>query len=76
MTTMVKRSFPIYVLTYLQVLRARRLLTSVLLAMAPKVWMHKPDIPGLLVVSILEKHSLSTGASREAPVDKCAPRHV
>ena len=44
-----------------QVLRARHLLTSVLLAMAPKVWMHKPDIPGLLVVRIVEKHSLSTG---------------
>ena len=44
-----------------QVPRARHLLTSVLLAMAPKVWMHKPDIPGLLVVRIVEKHSLSTG---------------
>ena len=57
-----------------QVLRARHLLTSVLLAMAPKVWMHKPDIPGLLVVRIVEKHLLSTDASREAPVDKCARR--
>ena len=49
--------------------------TIELLAMAPKVWMHKPAIPGLLVVRIVEKHPLSTGASREAPVDKCAPRH-
>ena len=57
-----------------QVPRARHVLTSVLLAMEPKIWMHKPDIPGLLVVRIVEKHSLSTGASREAPVDKCAPR--
>ena len=37
-----------------------------LLAMAPKVWMRKPDIPGLLVVRIVEKHPLSTAASREA----------
>ena len=43
--------------------------------MTPKVWMHKPDIPGLRVVRIDEKHSLSTGAPREAPVHKCAPRH-
>ena len=42
-----------------QVLRARHLLTSVLLAMAPKVWMHKPVIPGLLVFRIVEIHSLS-----------------
>ena len=41
-------------------------MTSVLLAMAPKVWMHKPGIPGLLVVRIVEKHRLSTSASREA----------
>ena len=34
--------------------------------MAPKVWMHKPGIPGLLVVRIVEKHRLSTSASREA----------
>merc|ERR1739848_577634 len=54
--------------------------------MAPKVWMHKPDIPGLFVVRAflfqdlpssptclhLPRHSLSTGASREAPVDKRA----
>ena len=38
--------------------------------------MHKPDIPGLLVVRIVEKHSLSTGASREAPVDRSARRLV
>ena len=25
--------------------------------------------PGLLVVRVVDKHSLSTGASREAPVD-------
>ena len=50
----------------LQVPRAKHLLTSVLLAMAPKVWMHKPAIPGLLVVRIVEKHPLSTAASREA----------
>ena len=34
----------------------------------------RPDIPGLRVVRIVEKHSLSTGASREAPVDKHARR--
>ena len=28
--------------------------------------MHKPGIPGLLVVRIVEKHRLSTSASREA----------
>ena len=28
--------------------------------------MHKPGIPGLLVVRIVEKHPLSTAASREA----------
>ena len=49
-------------------------MTSVLLAMALEVWMHKPDVPGLLVVRIIEKHLLSTDASREAPVDKCARR--
>ena len=38
--------------------------------------MHKPHIPGLLVVRIVEKQPLSTGASREAPVDKCARRLV
>ena len=43
--------------------------------MAPKVTMHEPEMPGVLFVRILEKLSLSTGASREAPVDKCAPRH-
>ena len=37
--------------------------------------MHEPDMPGVLFVRIVEKLSLSTGASREAPVDKCAPRH-
>ena len=58
-----------------QVPRARHLWTSVLLAMAPKVWMHEPDIPGFRVVRIGEKQSLSTDAAREAPVDKRAPRH-
>ena len=57
-----------------QVPRARHLLTSVLLAMAPKVWMHKPGIPGLLVIWIVQNKSLSTGASREASVDKGARR--
>ena len=52
-----------------QVPRARHLWTSVLLAIAPKVWMHKTDIPGLRVVRIGETQSLSTGALREAPVD-------
>ena len=46
-------------------------MTSVLLAMAPKVWMHKPDIPGLLVVRIVEKHSLST--SQIGPRQKKIP---
>ena len=51
-----------------QVLRARHLLTSVLLAMAPKVWMHKPGIPGLLVVRIVEKLSqLSKPAFQDFP---------
>ena len=57
-----------------QVPRARHRLTSVLLAMAPKVWMHKPGIPGFPVVRIVEQFSLSTGASREASVDKRARR--
>ena len=35
-------------------------------------WVHKPDIPRLLVARIVEKHALSAGTSREAPVDKCA----
>ena len=56
--------------------RARHLLTRVLLAMAPKVRMHEPDMPGVLFVRIVEKLSLSTGASREAPVDKWARRHT
>ena len=30
----------------------------------------------MLIARIVEKHSLSTGASREAPVDKCARRHL
>ena len=55
---------------------ARHLLTRVLLAMAPKVRMHEPDMPGVLFVRIVEKLSLSTGASREAPVDKWARRHT
>ena len=38
--------------------------------------MPKPDIPGLLVAKIAEKHAFSPGASREAPVDKCARRLV
>jgi hypothetical protein len=32
-------------------------------------------IPGFLVVRTVEEHPLSTGASREAPVDNCARRH-
>ena len=32
-------------------------------------------IPEFLVVGAVEKHPLSTDASREAPVDKCARRH-
>ena len=32
-----------------------------------------PSMPGVLFFRIVEKLSLSTGASREAPVDKCAP---
>ena len=32
-------------------------------------------MPGLIVDKITEKQSLSTGASREALVDKCARRH-
>ena len=51
-------------------------MTRVLLAMAPKVRMHEPDMPGVLFVRIVEKLSLSTGASREAPVDKWAHRHT
>ena len=31
--------------------------------------------PGFLFVRTVEKHPLSTSASREAPVDKCARRH-
>ena len=36
--------------------------------------MPKPDIPGLVIANIDEKHAFSTSASREAPVDKCARR--
>ena len=36
--------------------------------------MPEPDTPGLLVARMAEKHALSTGASREAPGDKCARR--
>ena len=39
------------------------------LAMVPKVWMHNPDIPGLLVVRVVEKHSnkvfMRLGKSRQ-----------
>ena len=32
-------------------------------------------IPGFLVVRTVEEHPLSTGASREAPVNNCARHH-
>ena len=54
---------------------------NALVATAPKLRrlslarMPIAGIPGFLVVRTVEEHPLSTGASREAPVDKCARRH-
>ena len=54
---------------------------NALVAMAPKLRrlslarMPIAGIPGFLVVRTVEEHPLSTGASREAPVDNCTRRH-
>ena len=54
---------------------------NALVATAPKLRrlslarMPIAGIPGFLVVRTVEEHPLSTGAPREAPVDKCARRH-
>ena len=54
---------------------------NALVATAPKLRrlslarMPMAGIPGFLVVRTVEEHPLSTGASREAPVDNCTRRH-